>query len=60
MSARRIESLEREFVDTNVLVYAHDASAGKKQAIAQGSDPPVMGQRDRVSQRPGIAGIFCK
>ena len=35
MSARRIESLEREFVDTNVLVYAHDASAGKKQAIAR-------------------------
>lgn len=25
----------REFIDTNILVYAHDASAGSKQAIAR-------------------------
>lgn len=31
MSAERV----REFVDANVLVYAYDASAGKKQAAAE-------------------------
>lgn len=30
-----MRTLKREFIDTNVLVYAYDASAGKKQAIAQ-------------------------
>lgn len=27
---------ERRFVDTNVLVYAHDATAGDKRTVAQG------------------------
>ena len=35
MTARRSETPEREFIDTNVLIYAHDVTAGKKQAIAQ-------------------------
>ena len=35
MTAKGSETAEREFIDTNVLIYAHDATAGKKQAIAQ-------------------------
>ena len=35
MSAKRFGSAEREFIDTNVLVYAFDTSAGKKQATAR-------------------------
>jgi predicted nucleic acid-binding protein len=29
------DNRKRQFVDTNILVYAHDASAGSKQAVAE-------------------------
>ena len=38
----------KTFVDTNVLIYAHDADAGSKHEIAQGVLRDLWGRRDGV------------
>jgi predicted nucleic acid-binding protein len=47
------------FVDTNVLIYAHDADAGDKHTVAKETLSEIVDQSDWLSQYASAAGILC-
>ena len=47
----------KEFVDTNVLIYAFDRTAGKKWETAGPCGAPLVGAR-RMRQLAGFAGVL--
>jgi predicted nucleic acid-binding protein len=50
----------KTFVDTNVLIYAHDVDAKAKHAVAKEALYELWAQSDGFSQHAGAAGILCQ
>lgn len=47
------------FVDTNILVYGHDADASQKHAVARSVLEDLWNHRTGVLSVQGFAGILC-
>ena len=48
---------DRYFVDTNILMYAHDTAAGEKHARAKALVEELVGEQVGCRQHSGPAGI---
>ena len=48
---------DRYFVDTNILMYAHDTSAGEKRARAKAARGGIVEEQIGCRQHTGPAGI---
>ena len=49
-----------QFVDTNILVYAYDLSAGRKREIAKTLVEQCWENQKRLPERPGTSGVLCQ